>query len=139
MMKIFIDTDVVLDLFLQREPLHREALRFFSHLKKNKIGGYTSPIVLANTYYILAKLKTKRYATEKIKKLRNILGIASVSEATVDAALGSSYKDFEDAIQYHCALESGLKFLITRNIRDYPKEKIHILLPTEYMKMTVEE
>ncbi len=139
MSKVFIDTDVILDLFVQREPHHREALRFFSHLKQRKIGGYTSPIVLANTYYILAKLKTKRYATEKIKRLRNIIGIVSINEATIDAALRSGLKDFEDSIQYHCALEHEIPFLVTRNIKDYPKEKIHILLPTEYRKMKAEE
>ena len=95
--------------------------------------------MLANTYYILAKLKTAKYAKEKIRKLRNIVGIASVSEATIDAALQSSQKDFEDSIQYHCALENKIKFLVTRNTRDYPKEKLHILLPAEYMKMRVEE
>ncbi len=139
MKRVFIDTDVILDLFLRREPHHRQALRFFSHLKKKGIEGYTSPIVLANTYYILAKLKSRRYATGKLKKLRNIIRIASVSEATIDAALRAGLKDFEDSIQYHCALEQGLKVLITRNIRDYPQDKLHILLPTEYLKMTVVE
>ncbi len=139
MSKVFIDTDVILDVFIRREPHHREALRFFSHVKRAGIEGCTSPIVLANTYYILAKLKTKKYAKEKIRKLRNIIGIASVSEATIDAALQSSQKDFEDSIQYHCALQNGIQFLVTRNIRDYPKEKLHILLPAEYMKMRVEK
>ena len=139
MPKVFVDTDVILDLFIRREPHHREALRFFSHMKKNKIQSYTSPIVMANIYYILAKLKTNRYATEKIKKLRNIIGIASVSEKTIDAAIKSTQKDFEDSIQYHCALENEIKYIVTRNVRDYPKEKIRIVLPNEYVKMTAKE
>ncbi len=139
MADLFIDTDVILDLFVKREPHHRQALRFFSYIKKNSLSGCTSPVVLANTYYILAKLRTTKYAKEKIRKLRNIIGIASVSEATIDAALHSSQKDFEDSIQYHCALDNKIKFLVTRNTRDYPKVPIHILLPTEYMKMRVEE
>lgn len=139
MADVFIDTDVILDLFLDREPHHREALRFFSHLKKNRIEARTSPIVFANTYHILSKLKTMKYATEKIGRLRNLIGIVSVSETTIDTALRSGMKDFEDSIQYYCAREAGIRFLVTRNTRDYPRDGMHILLPIEYRKLMAGE
>jgi predicted nucleic acid-binding protein len=52
---VFVDTDIILDLFIRRVPHHKIALRFFSFLKKNAIQGFTSPVSVGNTYYILAK------------------------------------------------------------------------------------
>ena len=139
MHSVFVDTDVILDIFVRREPHHRTALRFFSFLKKRKIQGFTSPIVVANTYYLLAKIRNKRYAHEKVRQLRQLIRIAAIDEEIIDAALKTPYKDFEDSIQYNCAIGNDLKFLITRNVADYPKDKLNILLPDEYMQMTAIE
>ena len=97
---------------------------------------YTSPVVLANTYYLLAKIKNKKYATEKIRKLRKIIGIAKIDEKIMDNAIQTPHKDFEDSIQYYCALGNGIQFLITRNIGDFPKDKLNVVHPIEYMKIS---
>jgi predicted nucleic acid-binding protein len=133
---LFVDTDVILDLFVRREPHHKMALRFFSFLKKHVIQGFTSPVSVANTYYILAKIRNKRYAIEKIRRLMQLIQIASVDQQTIDAAIRAPYKDFEDSIQYQCAISNGLRLLITRNVSDYPKEQMKVLLPGEYMTIT---
>ena len=133
MNSIFVDTDVILDLFIRREPHHQEALRLFTHLKRSKTGCFTSPIVIANAYYILTKIRDKRYALDKMRKLRKLLSIAPIDATIIDSALGSSHKDFEDSIQYFCALRNGIKTIITRNTRDYPKAEITITNPGEYL------
>ena len=130
---VFVDTDVILDLFIHREPYHRTALRFFSFLKKNAIQGFSSPVSVANTYYILAKTRNKRYALDKTRRLMQLIRIATLDQQIIDAALGAPYKDFEDSIQYHCALAGGMRILITRNVSDYPKGQLKVLLPDEYM------
>ena len=135
MSSVFVDTDIVLDLFVKREPHHSIALRFFSFLKKRNVQGITSPIVIANTYYLLARIKNKSYAIDKIRKLRQLIRVAPVDEEIIDAAINVPYKDFEDSIQYHCAMSNNLKFLVTRNVADYPKNNLNIVLPDEYMKM----
>lgn len=134
MNKVFIDTDVVLDLFIRREPHHEEALRLFTCLKKSETGTYTSPLVVANTYYILAKLKDKRYAIDRIKKLRKLIKIAPVDQTTIDAALESPYRDFEDSIQFQCARMNGIQLLITRNTKDYPRSDIKVANPGQYLQ-----
>jgi predicted nucleic acid-binding protein len=59
---VFLDTDVILDLFIRREPHHGLALRLFSRLRRSKTKCVTSPVVVANLYYLLAKLRSKAYA-----------------------------------------------------------------------------
>ena len=133
MNKVFVDTDVILDLFIRREPHHGEALRLFTELKRSKTKCFTSPIVLANTYYLLSKIKDKRYAIDRIKKLRKLISVAAIDEPMMDAAIASPNRDFEDSIQYNCALANGLGTIITRNTKDFPKGKLGIANPGEYL------
>lgn len=136
MPKVFLDTDVILDLFIDRPPHHKEALRLFSVIKRKRIQAYTSPVVLANTYYMLAKIKDKKYANEKIKKLRTLIRIASVDENMIDQAIQAPHKDFEDSIQYYCAAANEIRFLITRNVEHFPKDKLNIVRPNEFTQVS---
>jgi predicted nucleic acid-binding protein len=130
---LFVDTDVILDLFVRREPHHKTALRFFSFLKNHAIEAFTSAVSVANTYYVLTKIRNRRYGLEKIRRLMKLMRIAAVDQNIIEAAIRAPYKDFEDSIQYHCALTKGLTMLITRNVSDYPKDQVKVLLPDEYM------
>ncbi len=130
---VFIDTDVLLDLYIQRQPHHDIALRLFTRLKRDKTHCYTSGVVIANIYYILAKLMSRQYAMDKIRKLRRLVSVAPLDEAMIDAAVSSSLRDFEDSIQLHCAIANRIKTLITRNTADYPKGRIRIADPGQYL------
>ena len=93
---LFVDTDVILDLFVRREPHHKTALRFFSFLKNHSVQAFASAASVANTYYILAKIMNRRYALEKVRRLTKLMRIASVDQHTIEAAIRAPYKDFED-------------------------------------------
>lgn len=136
MPKVFIDTDVVLDLFIDREPHHSIALHFFSLLQTRRIQGFISPVGIANAYYILSKIRNRSYALEKMRSLRKLVDVASINETMIDASLEKPHIDFEDSIQYRCALSHEIKSLITRNVSNYPKDKLNVLLPDEYMKLS---
>ena len=116
-----------------REPHHTEALQLFTNIKRSKVKCFTSPIVIANAYYILSKVKDKGYALERIKGLRKFVMIVPVDENVIDAALEKPYKDFEDSIQYACAKKSGIGTIVTRNTKDYPKSDVTIANPGEYL------
>ena len=133
MHSVFIDSDVVLDLYINREPHHEDALRLFTYLKRMKVACYCSPIVIANTYYILSKVKNTKYALEKMRNLRRLVSIAPVGEKTIDRALEDPYKDFEDSIQLNCAIENGIKVIVTRNAKHFSKNRISVISPHEYL------
>jgi predicted nucleic acid-binding protein len=133
MNSVFLDTDVILDLYISREPHHSIALRLFSRLKKTKIRCFTSAVGIANTYYILAKIEGGRFAIDKLRKLRKLLSIAPLNEAIIDSALSIPHKDFEDSIQINCAIQNGINILITRNTKDYPKGQVKVTDPLQYL------
>jgi predicted nucleic acid-binding protein len=136
---VFVDTDVILDLFIRREPHHGVALRLFSRFRRSKIKCMTSPVVVANLYYLLAKLRNKAYALERIRRLRRLVGVAIMDETGVDAALAAPGKDFEDSLQYQCALRNNIPTLITRNTGDFPRDRITVLNPTDYLDMVARD
>ncbi|MDE0024992.1 MAG: PIN domain-containing protein [Spirochaetaceae bacterium] len=137
MRRILIDSDVILDLFVAREPHHTIALHFFTHLEieRGGIAATASPVALANVAYVLAKLKDKAYAVGKLRELRTLIGVSPIDQSAVDRALARPHRDFEDALQRECALDNEIGILVTRNTRDHPKDTTQILTPFDVMRL----
>jgi predicted nucleic acid-binding protein len=135
MQKVFIDTDVIIDLLAKRKPFYKRAVILFTLIDRELINAFTSPVVFANLYYILSKKLSRKAAITNLKKLRNFLNIIPVDEKIIDIALDSKFSDYEDAIQYNAAMSSEISILITRNIKDYKNAAITVCSPDEYLKM----
>jgi predicted nucleic acid-binding protein len=133
MNKVFLDTDVLLDIFLEREPHHTTALRLLTVLRQKGTACYTSPLVLANMNYLLSKAKGRDYALGRLRSLRRMVDVAPIGQTTVDNALSTPHRDLEDSLQMYCALENGIQTLVTRNVKDYPKGKVLIVDPNQYL------
>ncbi len=137
MHRVFIDTDIILDLLTERTPHYIHAAKLFTLMDKGKVEGFTSPIVFANIHYILTKLTSKDFALHSLRKLKSIINILPIDEKIIELAINSSFTDFEDAIQYNTAKTGGINFLITRNKKDYKKSKISIYTAEEYLNIWV--
>lgn len=135
MKKVFIDSDIIIDLFLKREPFYTDTSRLFVLLEKKKITGYTSPVIMANLFYILSRLKNKAFARKTLNKLRIFVHILPMNEKIIDLALLSHMNDFEDATQLYTALENNVAFLITRNKDHYKDKRVTTLYPGEYIQL----
>ncbi|MCG2715175.1 MAG: PIN domain-containing protein [Candidatus Marinimicrobia bacterium] len=135
MQKIFIDTDIILDLLAERQPFYKNAAAIFTLIDRGKVKGFTSPIVFANLHYILSKQLSQKYAIQNLKKLRTLIKIVPVDERIIDLSLESDFKDYEDAIQYNAAISAGISTLITRNIKDYKNPTITVCSPDEYLRV----
>ena len=132
MIKIFIDSDIILDLLLKRNK-YEDAAKLITKIVDNQFIGYTTPIVIANIHYIMTKLENKTKSIENIKKLRKIISLLTVDEKIIDATLELGATDFEDSIQFITAEKNKLDFIITRNKRDYKQSKIHVLDAEEFL------
>ena len=135
MQKIFIDTDIILDLLAERQPFYKNAAALFTLIDRGKLSGFTSPIVFANLHYLLSKQLSKKHAIINLKKLRSLINIVPVDEKIIDFSIESDFKDYEDAIHYYAAISAGISTLITRNIRDYKNPSITVCSPKEFLKM----
>ena len=132
--QLFIDTDIILDLFAKREPFYRHSAQLFTLIDNDKIYAFTTPVVFSNLFYILSRLKSRKFAHFTLRKLRLLINIITVDEKIVDLALNSEFKDFEDAIQFYSANFHNLDFIITRNVKDYITTKITVLTAKEYIE-----
>src|SRR3569833_3172069 len=134
MNKIFIDTDIILDFMIAREPFAVDAARIFSLSEQNKINLCTTGLVFSNAYYILRKLAPHKKVIEKLTQLTKFIGIIGLSETAVINALSSDFNDFEDALQHYAALSEKVTIIITRNIKDYKNSELAVLTPDQYLK-----
>ena len=132
--RIFIDSDVILDLLCKRMPHYIFSAEVFTLGDYKKIELVTTSVVYANVFYILRKALGIDKAKEYLRKLRIMVGIINVDEKIVDLALNSKFSDFEDGLQYFTARENGIAVLLTRNIRDYKEKDIIIQTPEEFIK-----
>ena len=132
--KIFVDTDIALDLLAKREPYNIYSAELFSLVDQQKIDAYVSSLTFANLFYIIRRYKSGKDAIKTLNKLKVLVKILPVDEKVITLALTSDFKDFEDAIQYYTAIENNLEIILTRNIKDYKKAKITVITAEEYLK-----
>ena len=132
-MKIFIDTNVVLDVFLNRAGLVVSSKAVLKLYDEGHLLG-ASLLTFTTGNYIISKEYPVRESRKFLKQLRNIIVMVPATLNVLDKAIDSDFIDFEDAIQYYTALENGYELICTRNVRDFRKSEIPILTPEEVVK-----
>jgi predicted nucleic acid-binding protein len=137
--KLFIDSDIILELLARRPLFYDDAAKIFSWAYKKKIELYTTAVVLANVFYILRKVNGNDKSKEQIRDLRLLVKILPIDENIVDIALSSKFSDFEDGLQYYTAKEQNLFGIITRNLKDYKIKDIVIQTSNEFVQIKVDK
>ncbi len=132
--RIFIDTNVMLDLLGEREQFYEPIAKIATLAEKNKLTMVVSPISFATVNYFLSKFENPKISREKLRKFKIICEICSLNEHTIEKGLNSSIKDFEDALQYFSATESECEIIITRNGKDFKKSLLPVMTADEFLK-----
>ena len=135
MKKIYIDTNILLDVFLNREPFADASAAVFADCESGKIKGVVSAISLNNLHYILSRHIGKSKALEAVRIVLNVFTIVPLDEKILHLAADLSHKDFEDAIQLQSAIQAGVNCIITRDANHFPKDELPILSPGEYLEL----
>lgn len=131
--RIFLDTNVVLDLLANRDPHFTPVAQLASLAEKGELQILVSPLTFATVNYILSKHSTPKVALEKLQRFSVICEVSAMQQGTVDKALHSSFADFEDGLQYFSAIESGCLAIITRNSKDFKASQIPIMTAEQYL------
>lgn len=129
-----IDTNIVVDLLSKREAFFREAQEIFTLADNKKKELFVSALTFANTHYLLSKYQKLDDARKTLSKFKVLVNVLPLDDKIVELALVSDFTDFEDAIQYHTALEHGIDIIITRNKKDFKNSKLPILNAREYLQ-----
>ena len=134
MINALIDTDVLIDSCFQRQPFAGDSTKLLELCELGSIQGFTTPLLISNLYYLIRKANTHQNTISTVKKLSQILTIIPISKNSVTQAIESTFKDFEDALQYFTCVEHGnIQFIITRNKKDYQSSVLSVMTPTEFL------
>ncbi len=134
-MIVLFDTDVILDLLLDREPFVEAAAQIFSKVEKGSITGYICATTVTTLHYLATKVVGASKAKKSMQRLLSLLEVAPVNRAVLESALEGTYDDFEHGVISEAASHVGAKAIITRNIRHYRNSTVPAYLPTEILKM----
>ncbi len=132
MTKLFLDTNIVIDLLERREPFCRDAVQLFTMAYNEQVQLIVSPMTFSTASFLLHK-----HCPEGVRNLlanfRRLAHVATRDEIIVDDSLASQFDDFEDAMQYYTALRDKADIIITRNGKDFIKSKLPVMTAKEYL------
>jgi predicted nucleic acid-binding protein len=132
MKSIFLDTNVVIDFLADRRPFSIDAAKLFDLGLEGKTTIYISAVSYNNIYYILRQSLTNNVTIKLLEELAEMSAIVDVTDDVIRKSLKADFKDYEDAIQYFCALSiPKIDFIVTRNTKDFRKSALAVLTPSE--------
>ncbi|HEY5463575.1 MAG TPA: PIN domain-containing protein [Hanamia sp.] len=135
---LFLDSDVILDVVLQREGFYQDSFPLFKMREEQTALLYTSSSVIMNVQYVSTTFIGKDKAIEGIKYLLNFIEIIDCNKKVLVKAYNTKCRDIEDTVQYFTAIHAEIiTFFISRNIKDYKNiEEIFlpVLTPTQFLK-----
>lgn len=134
MKSIFIDTDIVLDLLAKRKSFYVPAAHLFTLADRGKIDINVSALTFATLFYLLTKENGQEKAKKILFKFKSIVTVLPVDDKIIELALSSEFKDFEDGIQYFCAIENKCAAILTRNLTDYKYANIPVMTAESFLK-----
>lgn len=136
MKRLFLDTNILVDLICHREPFFQEAKRLFALAYMNKVCIGISALSYINTVYIAKKYGfCIQTIIEHLKKIASFTTITHLEETTIKEAMACGWNDFEDAVQYQSSLPFATDYIITRNPKDFTKSAIPVYTPNEFLQI----
>ena len=135
MKRLFIDTNIVIDLLSRREPFYEESANLFSLADKKIIELNISSLTVANTSYILLRQTDSKKAKEILRKLKLIVNILPLDDKIIGLALNDdSFFDFEDGLQYFIAVENDQDLIITKNLKGFKASKLPVMTARQFLE-----
>lgn len=134
-MRFLIDTNVILDVLLKREPFYESGAMVLKISAKTDVEEFVSASAITDIYYIAYRmLRDKEAVRDLINKLLKVVSVASVSKAEIIKALELEWNDFEDSVQYSVAFLGEMDGLITRNRDDYKMSELPVWTPEQFLE-----
>ncbi len=133
--KIFIDSDVVIDFFTDRDPHVNPASQLFELNEQGHVILYLSALSINNIYYVTRKFLGHQKTLEVVETLTEMMEIIGTTKTEIIQALKNDFSDYEDSVQYASAMTiQGLDAIITRNTKDYRNSEIAVFTPVNFLK-----
>jgi predicted nucleic acid-binding protein len=134
-MNVLIDTNIALDILLNRQPYYKEAAIIFGLSEKKLIKSYISASAITDIFYLTQKEHNKSVALDSLKKLLRVFNPATVTGTNIYQALELNWNDFEDSLQYIVGESLPADYIITRNPKDFLAGTIEIVTPPQFIDL----
>jgi predicted nucleic acid-binding protein len=132
-MRVFCDTNLLLDVLVEREPFYENSARIWALAEARGIQGIISVLSYPNVFYVVRRLKDRHTAQRAVLLLRDIFEPVAIDEQMLHQAIDAAFVDLEDAFQFFGALRAGADCLVTRNPRHFPDDDIPVFTPAEFL------
>lgn len=127
--RVLFDSDVLLDVFLQRQPHAPESIKALHKAIRGDVQGFISAHAVPTVAYFISREIGQEKAKELVRSFLGYLSVAPVNENTIKQALSSKIKDFEDAITHYAGMSERVSVIVTRNTKDFSKGEVSAVLP----------
>lgn len=134
-MRVIVDTNVVLDVLLDRDPFVKTAAEVFRLVEESRIDAFICATTVTTIDYLLEKALPKTAARNALRRLISLFEIATVNRPVIERALRSKIKDFEDAVLNEAGHMAGADFVITRNTKDFKGSSLKVCDPSEFLSL----
>ena len=132
-MRILLDSDVVFDFLLERQPFFQAARELMLRNTNGEFEGYISSITPVNLFYHGRKIVGAAKIRQGITDLLKLVRVCPITQASLIQALALPFADFEDAVQHASAADNDLEAIVTRNLKDYKNSTLPIFSPTDFL------
>ena len=134
--KILIDTNVLIDYLLEREPFFEDAKKVILSCTNGETKGCIAAHSLSNMFFILRKDYDAKERREVLLNLCKIFDVEGIDKAKLISGLqNENFSDFEDCLQMECAKSYEADYIVTRNVSDYATSEIKAILPKDYIEL----
>ncbi|NER32937.1 MAG: PIN domain-containing protein [Oscillatoria sp. SIO1A7] len=132
-MNVLVDTNVILDALLEREPFATDARSLFVAIQSKQILGYVTATTVTDIFYIVRKNRGSQIAKQAVSTILAEMEVCTVDRRILELAVSYEMSDFEDAVQLACAIADNLEAIVTRNPQDFTNTSIPILSAGELL------
>ncbi len=134
MRKVFIDTNVLVDLLLERDPWADDAAVIFSMADRKEIELLCCSLSFSTAIYLMQRMKySRKEIVTKLTIVKSLCTVTTVDGFVLDRVLQSDFPDLEDAMQHYSALAAGAEVIVTRNVKDYAAASLPVMTPGEFL------
>lgn len=133
-MRATIDTNIVLDVLMKREPFFSQSLAVMSLATEGRIEGAITANTITDIFYILRKTLDQDSLRQAIRGLMELVAVIEVNYDTCMAALNVPMSDYEDALLACCARQWRCDYIVTRNMKDFANSPVPAILPDDFLQ-----
>lgn len=133
MQRPLVDLNVLLDVLTCREPHEADSARLWAAAETRRVHAMVSADSFSTLYYLLRRITDARTTKRGLAMVLDVFEVIEVNQKTLRQAMDSPVKDFEDAIQYHCAIHGRADSIVTRDLRHYRNADLPVMSPDAFL------